>query len=244
MDIFSFTNKSNNNKTNTDTILFNSEAILGRPLIINEQNNYSHFINSMEGTCISLVADGLGDTFASKLAIDVFNENFLDLVELVGEQEVINWIMHNFIKLEVNAARESADNVQKSMAGASIAGVLYHKFAGVFVFHAGDAKVFCIDKNKATQITRDHVNGYALENCACAGGGHYITIEGSRRNKSQNYFIATNSMCEAIASNFSSLEEGVYNIMSLSTEEAINKLKAINSNDNITAFGLKNLYSI
>ena len=93
MDIFSFTNKSN--KTNTDTILFNSEAILGRPLIINEQDNYSHFINSIEGTCISLVADGLGDTFASKLAADVYNENFLDLVELVGEQEVINWIMHN-----------------------------------------------------------------------------------------------------------------------------------------------------
>ena len=32
--------------------------------------------------------------------------------------------------------------------------------------------------------------------------------------------------------------------MSLNTEEAINKLKTINSNDNITAFGLKNLYAI
>ena len=40
MNIFCFTNKGSNSKINTDTILFNSEAISGNPLIINEQNNY------------------------------------------------------------------------------------------------------------------------------------------------------------------------------------------------------------
>ena len=243
MNIFCFTNKGANSKINTDTILFNSEAISGNPLIINEQNNYSHFINSIEGSVLGVIADGLGDNFASKLAVETYNENFLDLIEAVGEQEIINWIMHNFIKLEVNAARESVNDKNKAMSGASIAGILYHKFAGIFIFHAGDSKVFAVDKDKATQITKDHINGYVLENCACAGGGHYISIEGSRRNKSYNYFIATNSMCELLSKKYSSAEEGVYNIMKLNNaENSISELKKLSENygDNITALGLTN----
>lgn len=250
MNIFCFTNKGTNSKINNDTILFTSEAISGNPLIINEQNNYSHFINSIEGSAVGLVADGLGDTFASRLAAETYNENFLDLIEIVGEREAVNWIMHNFIKLEVNAARESADDKNKAMSGASIAGILYHKFAGVFIFHAGDSKIFAVDKYKAIQITKDHINcyvfnGYVLENCACAGGGHYISIEGSRRNKNHDYFIATNSMCELLSKKYSSAEEGVYNIMKLNNaESSINELKKLSENyeDNITALGLTSLF--
>lgn len=243
MNIFCFTNKGINAKINTDTILFNSEAISGNPLIISEQNNYSHFINSIEGSAIGLIADGLGDTFASKLVIKTYNENFLDLIEIVGEQEAVNWIMHNFIKLEVNAARESADDKNKAMSGASIAGILYHKFAGIFIFHAGDSKVFAIDKEKSIQITNDHTNGYALENCACAGGGHYISIEGARRNKNHNYFIVTNSMCELLSKKYNSAEEGIFDIMNINNaEKSIEKLKALSENyeDNTTALGLIN----
>ena len=245
MNIFTFTNKGSNTKINTDTILFNGESISGNPILINEQNNYSHFINDIEGTSIALVADGLGDTFASKLSIDVYNENFLDLLELVGEQEVTNWIMHNFVKLEVVAARESADDKDKSMAGASIAGVICHKFVGAFVFNAGDSKVFALNKNRAIQISRDHINGNALENCACAGGGHYITIEGARRNKNYNYFIASNSMIDLLSEKYESAEAGINDIInSQSTEEALNKLKKLseNSNDNVSAIGLFNIF--
>ena len=245
MNIFCFTNKGVNSIINNDTILFNSEAIYGNPLIINEQNNYSHFINSAEGSAIGLVADGLGDNFASKLAVEIYNENFLDLIEIVGEREAVNWIMHNFIKLEVNAAKESADDKNKAMSGTSIAGILYHKFAGVFVFHAGDSKIFAVDKDKAIQITKDHTNGYALENCACAGGGHYIAIEGARRNKNHNYFIATNSMCEFLSKKYSSVEEGVYNIIKLNdAEKSINELKALSKDygETITALGLMNIF--
>jgi len=245
MKFFSFTNKGVNSKINTDTILFNCESISVNPLIISEQNNYSHFVNSAEGSAISLIADGLGDTFASRLAAEVYNENFLDLTETVGEREAVNWIMHNFIKLEVNAAREAAGDYDKSVAGASIAGILYHKFAGVFVFHAGDSKIFEIDGEKAFQITRDHINGYVLENCACAGGGHYISIEGSRRNKKRDYFMATDSMCELLSLKYDSLEDGVYDIMKLnSAEESINKLKVMADGyyDNVTALGLTNLF--
>ena len=243
MNIFTFTKKGNSKKINTDTILFNNESISGNPIIVNEQNNYSHFINDIEGTSISLLSDGLGDVFASRLASLIYNENFLDLLELVGEQEVLNWIMHNFIKLEVMAAKESANDKEKSMAGASIAGVLYHKFAGVFVFNAGDAKVFVVDSKKAMQISRDHTNYNVLENCACAGGGHYITIEGARRNKNHNYFIATNSMCDLLSGWYDSAEDGVFNIMS-NTEDALKKLEKLteNYNDNISSIGLFNLY--
>ena len=247
MNIFCFTNKGANSKINTDTILFNSEAISGNPLIINEQNNYSHFINSIEGSALGLIADGLGDNFASKLAVETYNENFLDLIETVGEQEIINWIMHNFIKLEVNAARESADDKIKAMSGASIAGILYHKFAGVFIFHAGDSKIFAVDKDKAMQITKDHINVYGLENCACAGGGHYISIEGARRNKNHNYFIATNSMCELLSKKYNSVEEGVFDIMKIDNiENSINELKKLSENyeDNTTALGLINLFYV
>ena len=243
MNIFCFTNKGINAKINTDTILFNSEAISGNPLIISEQNNYSHFINAIEGSAIGLIADGLGDTFASKLAVKTYNENFLDLIEIVGEQEAVNWIMHNFIKLEVNAARESADDKNKAMSGASIAGILYHKFTGIFIFHAGDSKVFAVDKEKSIQITNDHTNGYALENCACAGGGHYISIEGARRNKNHNYFIATNSMCELLSKKYNSAEEGIFDIMNINdAEKSIEKLKILSENyeDNTTALGLIN----
>ena len=245
MNIFTFTNKGCNTKTNTDTILFNSEAISGNPILINEQNNYSHFIDNIEGTAVSLIADGLGDTFASKLAINVYNENFLDLLELVGEQEVLNWVMHNFIKLEVIAARDSADDKEKSMAGASIAGIVYHKFAGLFAFNAGDSKIYAVNKSRAIQISRDHMNGSVLENCACAGGGHYITVEGSRRNQNYNYFIASNSMAELLSGKYNTAEEGVSDIMSSSsTEEAVNKLKRLaeNCSDNISALGLFNIF--
>lgn len=243
MNIFCFTNKGKNAKINADTILFNSEAITGNPLIIREQNNYSHFINSIEGSAIGLIADGLGDAFASRMAVEVYNENFLDLIEIVGEREAVNWIMHNFIKLEVNAAKESAEDKDKAMSGASIAGILFHKFAGIFVFHAGDSKIFAVDKDKAIQITKDHINGHILENCACAGGGHYISIEGSRRNKKHNYFLATNSTSELLSKKYDSLEEGVFEIMKTNnTEESANKLKILSENceDNITALGLIN----
>ncbi|WP_300743513.1 serine/threonine protein phosphatase [uncultured Brachyspira sp.] len=245
MNIFAFTNKGTDTKINTDTILFNSESVSGNPLLINEQNNYSHFIDNLEGTAVSMIADGLGDTFASKLAINVYNENFLDLLELVGEQEIMNWIMHNFIKLEVVAARDSADDKEKAMAGASIAGVLYHKFAGIFVFNAGDSKVYAVNRSKVFQISRDHIKGNALENCACAGGGHYITIEGARRNQNYNYFIASNSMVELLLNKYGNIEEAINDIMgSSNTEEAVNKLKTIaeNSKDNVSALGLLNLF--
>ncbi|WP_300366553.1 serine/threonine protein phosphatase [Brachyspira sp.] len=245
MNICTFTNKGSNTKKNTDTILFNGEYISGSPILINEQNNYTHFINNISGSAISLIADGLGDTFASKLAIDVYNENFLDLLELVGEQEVLNWVMHNFIKLEVVAARDSADDREKSMAGASIAGVLYHKFAGVFVFNAGDSKVYCVNKNKVIQVSRDHISGNVLENCACAGGGHYITIEGARRNKNCNYFIASNSMIELLSSKYENIETAINDIMNCDNMEvALNKLKQISENciDNVSAIGLFNIF--
>ena len=245
MNIFTFTKKGLNTKINTDTILFNSESVSGNPLLINEQNNYSHFIDNMEGTAVSMIADGLGDTFASKLAIDVYNENFLDLLELVGEQEIINWIIHNFIKLEVVAARDSADDKEKAMAGASIAGVLYHKFAGVFAFNAGDSKVFAVNKNRAIQVTRDHISGNALENCACAGGGHYITVEGARRNQNYNYFIASNSMIELLSNKYKNAQEAIIDIMlSSNTQEALSKINKITetSNDNISAVGLFNIF--
>ncbi|ADG71481.1 serine/threonine protein phosphatase [Brachyspira murdochii] len=245
MNIFTFTKKGSNTKINTDTILFNSEAVSGHPILINEQENYSHFINNISGTAVSLIADGLGDTFASKLAVDVYNENFLDLIELVGEQEVFNWIVHNFVKLEVVASRDSADDKEKSMAGASIAGVLYHKFVGAFVFNAGDSKVFAVNKNRAIQVTRDHINGNALENCACAGGGHYITVEGARRNQNYNYFIASNSMIELLSNKYKNHEEAVIDIMlSSNTEDALNKINKIteNSKDNVSALGLFNIF--
>ena len=89
------------------------------------------------------------------------------------------------------------------------------------------------------------MKGNALENCACAGGGHYITIEGARRNQNYNYFIASNSMIDILISKYNSAEEGINYIMSSSsTEEAVNKLKKItdNSIDNTTALGLFNLF--
>lgn len=245
MNIFTFTKKGSNTKKNTDAVLFNAEYISSNPIIINEQNNYSHFINNISGTAVSLIADGLGDTFASKLSADIYNENFLDLLELVGEQEVLNWIMHNFIKLEVTASRDSADDKKKSMAGASIAGVLYHKFAGVFVFNAGDSKVYSVNKNKVIQITRDHISGNALENCACAGGGHYITIEGARRNKNCNYLIVSNSMTELLLSKYENEQSAVNEIMGFNDMEmSLNKLKEIseNSSDNVSALGLFNIF--
>ncbi|WP_295156192.1 serine/threonine protein phosphatase [uncultured Brachyspira sp.] len=245
MNIFTFTKKGSNTKKNTDAVLFNAEYISSNPIIINEQNNYSHFINNISGSAVSLIADGLGDTFASKLSADIYNENFLDLLELVGEQEVLNWIMHNFIKLEVTASRDSADDKKKSMAGASIAGVLYHKFAGVFVFNAGDSKVYSVNKNKVIQITRDHISGNALENCACAGGGHYITIEGARRNKNCNYLIVSNSMTELLLSKYENEQSAVNEIMGFNDMEmSLNKLKEIseNSSDNVSALGLFNIF--
>lgn len=246
MNIFAFTKKGTHKKVNTDTILFNGQYISGNPLLINEQNNYSHFINNMEGSAVSLIADGLGNTFASKLAADIYNENFLDLLELVGEQEVLNWIMHNFIKLEVTAARDSEDDKEKKVAGASIAGVLYHNFTGVFVFNAGDSKVFAVNKNRIIQISRDHTAGNALENLACAGGGHYITIEGARRNANYNYFIASNSMAELLYEKYGSLESAIKDIMNSSnTEEALNKMNKIteDSADNVSALGLFNIFN-
>ena len=139
----------------------------------------------------------------------------------------------------------TADDKEKAMAGASIAGVLYHKFAGIFVFNAGDSKVYAVNRSKVFQISRDHIKGNALENCACAGGGHYITIEGARRNQNYNYFIASNSMVELLLNKYGNIEEAINDIMgSSNTEEAVNKLKTIaeNSKDNVSALGLLNLF--
>lgn len=242
MNVFSFTQKGLDSKVNNDAILFSSEETISNPCIISEQNNYSHFKDGLDCSLIALLADGLGSTFASKFAVEIYNEGFMDLLDLVGEQDIVHWIMHYFVKLEINAARESSGDMNKATSGASIAGVIIHKSAGSFIFNAGDVKVFVVKGSKAYQITRDHFYGNVLENCACAGGGHYISIEGARRDKKTSYFMATNSFCEIISQKYSSIVDGIYDIMNEKTsEETIKKMKYIfkNCRDNVSAIGIR-----
>ena len=75
---------------------------------------------------------------------------------------------------------------------------------------------------------------------------YYITIEGARRNKRHNYFIASNSMIELLSDKYESAEAGINDIMIFSNtaEESLNKLKKLSeaSNDNVSAVGLFNLF--
>lgn len=242
MKVFSFTQKGINNKVNNDALLLNGEEILSNPWIIKEQDNYSHFNENLNGSLISLVADGLGSTFASQYAVNIYNEGFLDLIELVGEQDIVQWIMHMFVKLEVNAARDFARDIIKATSGTSIAGVIVHKLAGCFIFNAGDSKVFAVKSNGCYQITKDHFYGNVLENCACAGGGHYISIEGARRNKKTSFFLASNSFCEVLSQKCGDISNAIFEIMSKnSSEESIEEIKSImkESCDNVSAIGIK-----
>lgn len=241
MKVFSFTQKGANNKINNDAILVNGENIVSNPWIIKEQDKYSHFHESLDASLIALVADGLGSTFASQRAVDVYNEGFLDLIDLVGEQDIVYWIMQMFVKLEVMTSRDSAGDIMKATSGTSIAGVIMHKFAGAFIFHAGDSKVFAVKSNIAYQITKDHFYGNVLENCACAGGGHYISIEGARRNKNTSFFVATNSFFEVLSQKCGDVEKALLKIMNKNgSEESIEEIKALmkDSPDNVSAIGI------
>lgn len=241
MKVFSFTKKGTDKKINTDSMLFTSGSIISNPWIINGQDNYSHYIDNIDDISLALIADGLGDKFASELSTKIFNNDFFNALNLVGEQEIFYWISESFVRLELNASRESAIDKSTETAGASLAGVFYYPFAGFFVFNAGDSKVFSFKNNAVKQLTVDHTSNGVLENCACAGGGHYVSIQGGMRDKTTSYLITTNSFIELVEKKNLDINDTVNKVLSSkNSEEAIKILKQITGDfyENISFIGI------
>ena len=99
MNIFCFTNKGANSKINTDTILFNSEAISGNPIIINEQNNYK----TNGANIIYLNSWKIDEQFSNRYNFNVYyhvKDNIFDINNWKKFQ--INWKTKETKEIELN----------------------------------------------------------------------------------------------------------------------------------------------
>lgn len=244
MNIFCFTQQGLEKNVNTDTLLVTGDTFLSNPWLVNEQREYSHYSQVESDIYMALIADGLGSLFASRLALTTYNNEFVNTLELVGEQEIFHWLSESFVRLELIASRESGDDIEKSTSGASIAGLIHFKKTGTFIFNSGDTQVYALKDGKVNLLSRNHFLNGVLENCACAGGGHYISIEGARREKSVSYFIVTSSFVDYTNSKLGSIESIILDISQDkdSAENMIKKLKNMykDSSDNISIIGLIN----
>lgn len=244
MNIFCFTQQGSKKRLNTDTLLVTGEGFASNPWIIEEQKEYSHYNQIKSDRYIALVADGLGSSFVSKLATTAYNNDFTNTLDLVGEQEVFYWISESFVRLELKAATESANDADNSTSGASIAGIIHFEKIGTFIFNSGDAKVYALKNNKVNLVSRDHFFDGVLQNCAGAGGGHYISAEGALRDKTVSYFIITSSFAAYANSNYSSLENVILDLAKdkESPENMIKKIKDMykDSDDNFSIIGIIN----
>lgn len=244
MNIFCFTHQGSKKQLNTDALLVTGESFISNPWIINEQKEYSHYNQIKSDRYIALIADGLGSSFASKLATTVYNNDFINTFDLVGEQEVFYWISESFVRLELKSATESIDDTKNSTSGASIAGIVHFEKIGTFIFNSGDAKVYALKNNKVNLVSCDHFFNGVLQNCACAGGGHYISTSGALRDKTVSYFIVTSSFTDYANSNYSSIENVILDLASdkESSECMIKKIKDLykDSDDNFSIIGIIN----
>jgi len=244
MNIFCFTQQGSKKQLNTDALLVTGESFISNPWIINEQKEYSHYNQTKSDGYIALIADGLGSSFASKLATTVYNNDFINTFDLVGEQEVFYWISESFVRLELKAATESMNDVNNSTSGASIAGIVHFEKTGTFIFNSGDAKIYALKNNKVNLVSRDHFSDGVLQNCACAGGGHYISIEGALRDKTVSYFIVTSSFTDYANSNYTSIENVILDLANdkENSENMIKKIKDMykDSDDNFSIIGIIN----
>ena len=244
MNIFCFTQQGAKKQVNTDAMLVTGESFMSSPWIISEQKEYSHYNKTESDRYIALVADGLGSLFASKLSTTVFNNDFINTFDLVGEQEIFYFLSESFVRLELTAAGQSKDDIEKSTSGASIAGIVHFEQTGTFIFNSGDAKVYALKNDKVKLVTRDHSFDGVLENCACAGGGHYISVEGALRDRTVSYFIVTGSFTEYANSKHTSIENVILEIAKdkENSENMIKKLKEMykDADDNFSIIGVIN----
>lgn len=189
------TRKGTSEKINTDSLLFVSETTTDNPVIIDGQNEYSHYLD-FDNSFIGVIADAMTDEseahLASKIVTEKYLNYFTNLLNSINEQEVIYTLMDIFVRIELDIAVFTNKTKQYTDAAVCLAGIFNHKKIGTFIFNAGDTRVYEKDKNISV-LTLDHINGNVVKNCAGGGGSHYLSVTGSIRKKPDYYLIATSN---------------------------------------------------
>ncbi len=195
MKIHILTKKGQSKKNNTDSMLFVCEGNYSNPIIIDNQDFYSHYLEA-DGSFLAVVSDGMGGDssalMASKQVVTSYHEHFYKSIDTISEQESMFNISDLFLRAELLIAQEAASNESYIGASAAVAGILYNQALGLFVFNAGDTRVYKKEINASFEvITKDHIYNDNIENFAGGGGGHYVASVGAIRKLPQYHFIAS-----------------------------------------------------
>ncbi len=183
MKISVITKQGTSKKLNTDCLLLLSENTKDNPILIDSQKEYSHYID-IDESFIAVLADGLGADeaalVASKTVVGVLHDHCEDILGTISEQDIMYNISDLFARIELEIAKVVAENKAYIGASASLSGILYNKNIGIFVFNAGDVRIYKKEKSEnTTPITQDHASkDGTIENFAGGGGNHYVTSTG------------------------------------------------------------------
>lgn len=122
-------------------------------------SNQDYYLSLYHNESLILgVADGVGGNnggdIASKLATQVFSDNFINLLELYSVEESLEKSFHIAHESIVECGNKNSDF--KGMA--TTFSVAYIKNNKLFIAHSGDSRIYVMRDNGIKQLTTDHTH--------------------------------------------------------------------------------------
>jgi serine/threonine protein phosphatase PrpC len=161
MKVYLFTDKGKTRSINEDSILVISAE---ESVIINQSVSFFSE-RDIHVDCMCLVSDGMGGHESGEIASNIvcieFKRWFKQLTKhkFNSDKEVVSSISSNFLKIDNILNQEAKSELHSP--GATIAGILFLQKHGIFIFHAGDSRVYKSKGNILQQYTLDH-NDYQM----------------------------------------------------------------------------------
>ncbi|WP_438317471.1 Stp1/IreP family PP2C-type Ser/Thr phosphatase [Sporosarcina sp. FA9] len=132
---------------------------IGKKRTVNEDSAavYTH----PDGIILAIIADGMGGhqggDYASSTAIKIIGDMFLklDSSEFVIKEHWFEWLKEAFLHVNQLLFEYANKNEDLKGMGTTLEAALIHGHS-CLVTHVGDSRVYAVNSNGVSQVTRDH----------------------------------------------------------------------------------------
>lgn len=137
----------------------NQDALLVNTSIFTNQGETCEVNLSQQPTLAIAVADGMGGhkggEVASRMVLAHTSQFVKTLSPGMDEQTIATMILEWMTQLHHTIKQHGLTHPDLSGMGSTLTGLLFHP-SGIFLFHAGDTKLYRLRNGILVQLTRDH----------------------------------------------------------------------------------------